>query len=44
MTRAAVIFTLVFTWFAVAIASYSQLDAAEAVPTDGYGNPLAAAR
>jgi hypothetical protein len=44
MTRAAVIFTLVFTWFAVAIASYSQLDAAEAGPVDGYGRVVEAAR
>ena len=42
MTRVAVIFSLVAAWFTLAIASYAQIDSAEAQPVDGYGVAVAA--
>ncbi len=37
MTRVAVMFALVASWFALAIVSYAQIDSAEAQAVDGYG-------
>lgn len=37
MTRVAVMFALVAAWFALAIASYGQIDSAEAQVAGGYG-------
>ncbi len=37
MTRVAVMFALVASWFALAIVSYAQIDSAEAQVADGYG-------
>lgn len=37
MTRVAVMFALVASWFALAFFSYAQIDSAEAQVADGYG-------
>lgn len=42
MTRVAVFSALVLSWFAFAIASYGQIDSAEAQVAGGYGVATAA--